>query len=260
MKRNSNSHNNPFAGGRHRLAFDLMESKIGMKILDVGCGKGGFLSSLRRSKNQLYGIDPDEESITQLHSSYPDIRTIVASGEELPLASSTFDLIFALDVIEHTNNDQRIINEIFRVLKYNGVLILSVPYQNPFAFLDIVNFKFHFPNLHRLAYRLSGKTDIYRTKFTQGHLYGNFSINPNQSNRHKHYSLKRIYSLLGLHFQIERIHRRGSPITLLCLIANSLYSMFLNKNSGLLFRLWFWDYSIEYGFLGESLMVKAKKC
>ncbi len=260
MKNNSNSYDNPFAGGRHRLAFDLMENKTGMKILDVGCSKGGFLSSLRHSKNQLYGIDPDERSIAHLHTSYPDIQAIIASGEELPLASSAFDLIFALDVIEHASNDQRIINEIFRVLKHNGVLILSVPHQGPFAFFDIVNFKFYFPNLHRLAYRLTGKMEAYRTKFTQGHLYGNFSINPNQSNRHRHYSLKRISSLLGLHFQIKRIHRRGSPITLLCLIANSLYSMFLNRNSGLLFRLWFWDYSIEYGFLGDSLILKARKC
>ncbi len=242
------------------MAFDLIEHKIGMKILDVGCSRGGFLSSLRHPENQLYGIDPDEKNIAHIHTSYLDIRTIVASGEELPFASSAFDLIFALDVIEHASNDQRIINEIFRVLKHNGILILSVPHQSPFAFLDIVNFKFYFPNLHRLMYRLTGKMDAYRTKFTQGHLYGNFSINPNQSNRHRHYSLKQIYSLLDLHFQIKRIHRRGSPITLLYLIALSLYSMFLNKNSGLLFRLWFWDYSIEYGFLGDSLMLKARKC
>lgn len=250
---------NPFAGGRYQLAFDLMTYKQGVKVLDVGCGNGGFLGSLLKCTNQLCGIDLDRKSLANLRCLYPDILAVLGIGEQLPFKSEFFDIVFALDIIEHTSDDGTVIAEISRVLKKGGSLILSTPYKGPFAFLDPQNVKFYFPLLHRSIYKLTGKMDVFQAKFCNAYLYGNFSKCFCEDIRHKHYSLGIIRSILGGRFHIEEIHRRGCFLTPLCLIANSFYSLFFNRNSKLLFRLWFWDYSVEYGILANSLMIKAKK-
>jgi len=72
------------------------------------------------------GVDIDEEAIEYCHARGLE-RVSRASAETLPFASSTFDLVTALDVVEHTDDDLEVLREIRRVLRPGGRLLLTVP-------------------------------------------------------------------------------------------------------------------------------------
>jgi len=96
-------------------------------VLDAGCGTGGMLD--------LYGAWPDAEA-TGLDF-YPDALGFsrgrghrrLAGGDLmlLPFRSCSFDVVSALDVIEHVPDDRRALQEISRVLRPGGILVASVP-------------------------------------------------------------------------------------------------------------------------------------
>lgn len=94
------------------------------KILDVGCGIGRLLRNI--ICNVKVGIDPSSKAL-QIASKNDKGYYLCATAENLPLKSENFDIIFFLEVIEHTYNPEMVLNEINRVLKKDGLLILSFP-------------------------------------------------------------------------------------------------------------------------------------
>jgi SAM-dependent methyltransferase len=100
-------------------------SDKGRQILDIGCGTGATMDHLKRF-GTVQGIDlfdlPLRFSRQRGHE-----RVLCASATELPFASDTFDLITALDVIEHLDDDVGGLREIRRVLKPNAPAVIFVP-------------------------------------------------------------------------------------------------------------------------------------
>jgi SAM-dependent methyltransferase len=106
-------------------------------ILDVGCGTGGMLAGYQQYGRAL-GVDTAEEAahFCQLR----DLRMIVGSGMELPLADETMDVVSALDVIEHVDDDRGIMAEMRRVCRKDGLLLLTVPaFQFLWSSHDVLN-------------------------------------------------------------------------------------------------------------------------
>jgi SAM-dependent methyltransferase len=95
------------------------------RILDVGCGTGTMLGYLARY-GIAEGVDIDEEAIEYCRARGLQ-RVSQASAERLPFADSTFDLVTALDVVEHTDDDLGVLREIQRVLRPGGRLLMTVP-------------------------------------------------------------------------------------------------------------------------------------
>lgn len=95
------------------------------QILDIGCGTGATMDHLKRF-GTVQGIDlfdlPLRFSKQRGHA-----RVLCASATELPFASAAFDLITALDVIEHLDDDVGGLREIRRVLKPNAPAVIFVP-------------------------------------------------------------------------------------------------------------------------------------
>ena len=95
------------------------------QILDIGCGTGATMDHLRKF-GEVQGIDlamiPLSFSRRRGHQ-----RTMCASATELPFADETFDLITALDVIEHLDDDVKGLSEIRRVLKTGAPAVIYVP-------------------------------------------------------------------------------------------------------------------------------------
>jgi ubiquinone/menaquinone biosynthesis C-methylase UbiE/uncharacterized protein YbaR (Trm112 family) len=107
-------------------------------ILDVGCGSGYFLFLINKRyldedfRPIAVGIDISETelkfmSIRKQKERLSNIIIIHGNGQNLPFNAETFDLITCSEVIEHINNPQRALNEMNRVLKKNGRLLLSTP-------------------------------------------------------------------------------------------------------------------------------------
>ena len=91
-------------------------------ILDAGLGNGEILSKLKNT--QKYGVDI---SLNYLKNAQDDIITCCADLEDLPYNDNFFDLIICTDVLEHVLHLENVIQEISRVLKSDGILILRVP-------------------------------------------------------------------------------------------------------------------------------------
>lgn len=67
----------------------------------------------------------------------------------LPFGAGGFSSASLLDVLEHVHEQRALLGEICRVVVPGGVVIVTVPRQHLFSFLDVGNFKFLFPRLHR---------------------------------------------------------------------------------------------------------------
>lgn len=96
-----------------------------LDILDFGCGTG--LNSLSLDQfGDVYGFDISEEAL-KYSKARGRAKILRAEAESLPFKSNSFDVVCALDVLEHIEDDIHAICEIHRVLKPGGFLILTVP-------------------------------------------------------------------------------------------------------------------------------------
>jgi len=113
---------------------DLKRKKL--KILDVGCGSGKMTEDLKVF-GEISGIDSSKKAIVFCKKrGLKDVYKIDI-GDKLPFPEKTFDLVLVLDVLEHIENDQKVLRNLKRIMKEEGFLILTVPaYQRLFSYWD----------------------------------------------------------------------------------------------------------------------------
>ncbi|MCD4812268.1 class I SAM-dependent methyltransferase [bacterium] len=122
--------------GREHLVTGLFEKyskkKVAydhsLKIFDIGCAAGGTLFYLSKW-GDVWGLDaaPDALELCQAWGIRQD-RLLLGDAEKMTVVSDAkFDLVTAVEIIEHLDNPLRAVSEIFRVLKPGGILIITVP-------------------------------------------------------------------------------------------------------------------------------------
>jgi SAM-dependent methyltransferase len=108
-----------------------------VKLLEVGSGFGTNLAVwLRHFKVDAYGVEPGGEGFNQgylasrkllaANGMDPD-RVINSGGETLPFPDESFDIVYSANVLEHTENPERVLAESLRVLRPGGVLHMEMP-------------------------------------------------------------------------------------------------------------------------------------
>ena len=95
------------------------------RVLDAGCGTGRNLAEFGRL-GSIAGIDPSASAVAFCHERGFD-AVEQAGIESLPFADDSFDLIFALDVLEHVEDDLGALRELRRAGDAGSVLLLTVP-------------------------------------------------------------------------------------------------------------------------------------
>ncbi|HEY8292851.1 MAG TPA: methyltransferase domain-containing protein, partial [Thermomicrobiales bacterium] len=87
----------------------------GKRTLDVGCGGGFLAEEFAKLGCTVTGIDPSAPTIAQAAAHAEEtglaITYRVASGEAIPFADATFDIVYCCDVLEHVDNLDRVIAE-----------------------------------------------------------------------------------------------------------------------------------------------------
>lgn len=117
--------------GLHDLLFSTIQGifneRRDIRILDAGCGTGFILRRLDRYK-ATFGIDISEIALRYCRQRGLD-RIARSSVSVLPFPDEVFDLIISTDVVYHkqVKNDIAAINEIYRVLKKEGFVIINLP-------------------------------------------------------------------------------------------------------------------------------------
>lgn len=99
----------------------------GNKYLDAGCGTGLIL---RHLPSDSYGLDINPRNLRLAKSYAPKARLVLGDIEKIPFPDKKFTTIICTDVLEHLLQPQKAVNEIFRILSDDGILIGSVPAQN----------------------------------------------------------------------------------------------------------------------------------
>jgi len=114
----------------HLLRLVDFDGYRGRSVLDVGCGAGVDLARFARGGADVTGVDVAQSAVDLARTNFEQQgirgRFEVASGEALPFADGTFDLVFAHGVVQYTADPQRLVDECRRVLKPGGQAVFQV--------------------------------------------------------------------------------------------------------------------------------------
>jgi len=94
------------------------------KILDVGCGTGGNLEMLAKF-GAAEGVDVSDDALEFCRRK--GLKAHKGLAESLPFADESFDVVTALDVVEHLDDDVAGLSEMYRVLRRGGKTLIFVP-------------------------------------------------------------------------------------------------------------------------------------
>lgn len=110
------------------------------KVLDVGCGAGFLSNELAKQGLQVTGVDLSEESLN-VAKRYDETQSVhyqTADAYHLPFEDQSFDVLTAMDFLEHVERPAEVIKEFSRVLKPNGIFVFHTFNRNPLAYLVII--------------------------------------------------------------------------------------------------------------------------
>jgi SAM-dependent methyltransferase len=119
---------------RRKIIFDwvfrILTDRPAARLLDIGCGTGFNMEQVRaRCDGQVVGLDLSTDALTFCRSrNLPNL--VGGDGACSPFRSASFDVIMALDLIEHLDDDQAALRELARLLRPGGALIIFAPAFN----------------------------------------------------------------------------------------------------------------------------------
>ena len=155
------------ADPRRTLRAKVLERAVidrvapGSRLVDVGCGIGDNLRIFVTSGLELHGIEYSEVSArhaAKLLGAHADVRT--GSATALPYPDASFDAAICIEVLEHVGDDVAAIKEISRVLKPDGLLVMSVPYRHYFRrYLNTMGHFRHYTRETAVALLQQGRLD-----------------------------------------------------------------------------------------------------
>lgn len=157
----------------YRNRFLFLEQKVKdnannttFNALNLGSGEGDCDPMIAKSVKKLVACDINERDVAFASSANAHIDNLsyeVENALELSFANENFDLIVSSEVIEHVGKPQQMMQEIHRVLKKDGVLIITYPSEK---------FPFTYDPINRILSWLKGKdTHIAQGAYAFGHEY-----------------------------------------------------------------------------------------
>ena len=102
--------------------FDRFHMNKGMKLLDIGCGRGEFANGFKELGLIVNGVEREKIHIDGINVQYLDVEK-----DPLPYKEKTYDIVFSKSVIEHLENPSNMLKESRRILKSGGMIIIMAP-------------------------------------------------------------------------------------------------------------------------------------
>jgi SAM-dependent methyltransferase len=210
-------------------------------FLDVGCNVGGLLEGISQIKPsmRLAGVEVNRDALTQARRVLPSASLHVCGAEAMPFGDAEFDCVTCIEVLEHIPAALRraALQEIYRVLKPGGELVLQVPHAGAFAWLDPGNLRFRFPKLYSRLLRRGSRDDGMQER-VEGVLW------------HHHFSIDELEGLTAGLFTTTRVHHGGLFLYPLSDLARWPFYRLKMYDASIvhaLCKLAEWDFNREYG-------------
>lgn len=146
-------------------------------ILDIGCGEGSFV---QLDPIRIVGIDHNRKSLSICKNKH--LSVVYGKVTKLPFANKSFDGVHCAHVIEHLFpiDAHKMLNEIGRVLRKKGVLVLSTPILRKEFYNDFTHIKPYNPEsiIRYLVYGEQKTLEDIEFKFKRLRVYWRFSVLP----------------------------------------------------------------------------------
>lgn len=126
-------HPNPFVRfierERVKSITKLIEDNVDESIIEVGCGAGNILEKIRNGK--IFGVDISSFILIKARQKLKErVHIVQADAQNLPYRDKVFGQIICSEVLEHVLDPSAVMDEMKRILKINGVAIISVPNES----------------------------------------------------------------------------------------------------------------------------------
>lgn len=174
---------------RYAIALDYAKDKL---ILDIACGEGYGSNLLSNIASFVHGVDIDNTTIENAKKKYikSNLAFLEGSTSQIPLGSSSVDVVVSFETIEHHNEHDQMLKEIKRVMRPDGILIISSPEKytkepwNKYHVKELTNVEFqslileNFKNATFLSQKIF-LGSIVTTQTSNSNLFNEYSGNFN---------------------------------------------------------------------------------
>ncbi len=157
---------------RYIMARELAASKV---VLDIACGEGYGSAILGQVAKHVMGIDVSPDAVAHAIQRYgrDNIEFREGSCAEIPLDNNCVDLVVSFETIEHLHQHDAMLREIRRVLRQDGILIISSPEKFEYSILPRYCNPYHVKELYRHEFEeLIGSNFSHVLVFGQRVVYG----------------------------------------------------------------------------------------
>ena len=152
----------------HQVFERFTDRSRPLDVLEIGCGIGGVIASLRRMPNlRLTGSEIYIQGLRYARAKMPDVDFIQLDATDIPFRGA-FDVVGAFDVLEHIEEDELVMRQVHEALRPDGLFIVTVPqYQWMWSPLDeIVHHKRRYSRREMQdKLRRAGFELVYMTSF-----------------------------------------------------------------------------------------------
>lgn len=112
----------------------ILGLRSGDKVLELGCGTGTYTNYLHRAGINVSGVDVSDEMLSVAKSKNPAIEYYKSDVHKMPFKDNEYDAIVGFYILQYVNVPQ-VLNEVYRILKYNGKVGFIEPNViNPLVF------------------------------------------------------------------------------------------------------------------------------
>jgi len=121
-------------GLRYSLSTAILNGYTFDKILDLGCGKGCYTNTLKRSNNDVHGVDGSKNAISKAKVRFGDIQFVYSDiSEYVNTISERYDIVVFMEVLSYLKNWKDIINKVSFFTRYLYVTLYLPP--NPSGYI-----------------------------------------------------------------------------------------------------------------------------
>lgn len=118
----------------HRYAW-ASDVVAGKDVLDIACGEGYGSAMLAAKAKSVIGIDVSDEAVAHATRTYVagNLRFAAGDAADIPLPDDCVDVVVSFETIEHLERQDEMLSQVRRVLRADGVLVISSPNRKVYS-------------------------------------------------------------------------------------------------------------------------------